>query len=68
VAIRFMNPMIDARIPEAMTIRQKGSPRASWDVAGLLRFPRMLNPRVIIDRPRKTNPDEGERRGQVLRK
>ena len=33
-----------------------------------MRFPRMLKPRVIIERPRKTNPDEGESRGQVLRK
>ena len=68
VAIRFINPMMEVRIPEAITMRQKGRPRAAWEVAGLLRFPRMLKPRVIIERPRKTKPLDGERRGQVLRK
>ncbi len=58
--------MIQARIPEAMTMRQKGVPRESSDVADLLRLPRIVTPITIIRTPRVTKPELGESRGQLV--
>jgi len=55
-------------MPDAMTIRHMGKPRFDWLVAALLRLPRILNPRAIMDMPRKTNPDSGLSIGQLRAK
>ena len=59
-------PMIETTMPEAMVRRQKVPPRDCSDVAVLLRFPRVLMPRIIMTTPRVMNPEERERRGQLL--
>lgn len=61
-------PMMEVKIPEAMTIRQSGRPKLSTLVAALFRLPRMLKPKMIIDMPRGTKPDSELRRGQYLTK
>ncbi len=53
-------------MPDAIVRRQKVPPSDSWDVAVLLRLPRMLIPRMIIRTPRVMKPEAGERRGQLL--
>jgi hypothetical protein len=60
----FEMPIIDERIPDAMTMRHKGNPMASSLVAPLFKFPRMLKPKMSIEVPRNTKPDSGERSGQ----
>ena len=44
------------RIPDAMTTRHIGKPRLCTLVATLLRFPRVIKPRAIMDKPRATRP------------
>jgi hypothetical protein len=51
-------------MPDAMTMRHIGKPRFAWLVAPLFRLPRILNPRMIIDMPRKTKPDSALSIGQ----
>jgi hypothetical protein len=63
-AMMLKRPITDDRIPDAMTMRQRGSPKFSTLVANLLRLPKMLKPRMIIDKPRGTNPDSGLSSGQ----
>ena len=61
-------PMIEDKIPDAMTRRQSASPRFSTLVASLLRCPKMLKPRINIARPRGTKPDSGLSSGQYRAK
>jgi hypothetical protein len=68
VATMLKRPIRDERMPDAMTIRQRGRPKVLTLVALLLRLPRMLKPRMIIDVPRKTKPDSMLSNGQFLAK
>jgi hypothetical protein len=67
-AIRLTHPRMKTTTPEEMTIRQKGRPRVDCVTEGLLRLPRMVMPRMICVRARKTKPERGERRGQFVEK
>jgi hypothetical protein len=55
-------------MPDAITMRHIGKPKFAWLVATLLRLPRILNPRAIMDMPRKTKPDSGLSIGQLRAK
>ncbi len=61
-------PMSDVKIPEAITTRHIGRPKFWTLVADLLRLPRMLKPRTIMDMPKKTKPDSGLSIGQLRAK
>ena len=67
-ATRFTTPIIKVRIPPAMTICQKESPRDSRLVADLFRLPRIKIPRTIIEKASVTKPDARENRGQLREK
>ena len=62
------NPIIDDKIPPAITTCHKESPRFSTLVATLLRFPRILKPRTIMAKPRVTKLASILSRGQFLLK
>lgn len=53
----FAKPRTALRIPPAITTLHNGKPKFSTLVAFLLRLPRMLKPRMIIELPRKENPE-----------
>jgi hypothetical protein len=67
-AIMLKRPINAHKIPPEMTTRHKGSPRFVTLVATLLRLPRVLNPKIIIVRPRNTSPDSSLSSGQLLAK
>jgi len=58
------SPNSELRIPDDMTTRHIGKPRFSTLVATLLRFPRVMKPRQIIEMPRATKPDSSQNEGQ----
>ena len=62
----LMKPMMEMRMPAAMTRDQYDWPRDLSEVAVLLRLPRMETPRIIIRTPRVTKPEDGESRGQLV--
>jgi len=68
VAIMLKRPIKEERMPDAMTMRQRGRPRVVTLVAVLLRLPKMLKPRAIMDMPRKTKPDSMLSIGQFCAK
>ena len=68
VAMMLKRPIKAERMPEAMTMRQSGRPKFATLVALLLRLPRILKPRMIIDMPRKTKPDSMLSNGQYRAK
>ena len=67
-AMILKRPMRDVKIPAEITTRHIGKPKLLTLVAGLLRFPRILKPRTIIDMPRKTKPYSGLSMGQLRTK
>ena len=64
----FINPRTLTRIPEEMTIRQNERPRVAGLIACLLRFARIVTPRITMDAPRQTNPDVELSKGQSREK
>jgi len=66
--MRLKSPINDDKIPDAMTMRHRGSPKLFTLVAFLFKLPRMLKPKIIMAMPRKTKPDSGLSIGQLRRK
>lgn len=67
-AMMLATPITDVRMAPEMTTLHSGRPRFSTLVAGLLRFPSILNPSTNIDVPRKTKPCSGLSKGQFRAK
>lgn len=56
------------RMPEPMTMRQKGRPSSLEEREGLFRLPIMLMPSTIIDNASVTKPCDGLSKGQLRAK
>jgi len=65
-AMILNRPMRAERIPEAMTMRHKGNPKLLTLVAVLFKLPKILKPKMIMDKPRNTKPDSLLNSGQFL--
>jgi hypothetical protein len=61
-------PIMDDRMPPAITTCHRESPRFSILVATLLRLPRILKPNTTMDKPRETRLASLLSSGQFLSK
>jgi hypothetical protein len=62
------NPIMDDRMPPAITTCHRESPKFSTLVATLLRLPRILKPKTIMDKPRNIRLASALSRGQFRSK
>lgn len=64
----LVTPMMQVKIPDAMTICQKERPRTPWLVAVLFRLPRIETPTTIKKKPRVKKPEVILSKGQLREK